>query len=59
MSGPVVILEPFLTTALCTVSIEPNFASYPPRMGFGDHAEARRYAIELAQTYGLMVANYL
>ena len=56
---PVVVLEPFLATSLVTVIIEPESGAYPPRMGFGDHTEARRYAIELANTYGLMIANYL
>ena len=59
MSAPVIVLEPFLTTSLVTVAIEPESGAYPPRMGFGDHTEARRYAAELAVTYGLLIANYL
>ena len=56
---PVVVLEPFLKTSLVTVTVEPESGAYPPRMGFGDHTEARRYAAELANTYGLQLANYL
>ena len=59
MSEPVVVIEPFLSTGLCTVAIEPNYDTFPPRMGFGDHTEAHRYAIELAQTYGLPLINYV